>query len=132
MHRLRNLGEEYVSPNTGKLMKAKKNALPSCNQQSCKKFGKKCCLLSKEERRKILNDFYEMGNLQSQREFLVRYTRRLKKQRATTGEVSRRQHTVQYYLPKGQDSILVCKVMFLNTLSISEKMLKNRLEQETR
>lgn len=49
-HRLRNCGEQYISPSNGKQMQARKKTLPSCNRQSCKKFGKQCHLLDDEKR----------------------------------------------------------------------------------
>lgn len=71
-----------------------------------------------------------MGNLLQQREYVVRCVQKEEKKRKTTKvECSRRQHTLHYSFPLEGKSVPVCKTFFLNTLRISEKLLRTSLEK---
>lgn len=71
-----------------------------------------------------------MGNLLQQREYLVRHVKKEEKKRKTTKvECSRRQHTLHYSFPLEGRLVPICKTFFLNTLGISEKVLRTSLEK---
>uniref|UniRef100_A0A2H1VXX2 SFRICE_029026 n=1 Tax=Spodoptera frugiperda TaxID=7108 RepID=A0A2H1VXX2_SPOFR len=58
-------------------------------------------------------------------EFVIKYTNKIPKRRQTT-EVTKhdRQNTFQYFLPDAdKNAVVVCKTMFLNTISLSERVV---------
>lgn len=125
---LRNEGKEYVSHKTGKVMPARKKHLPRCTGDFCKKTGKQCFSITDDERENLLSGFYGMGCLLRQREYLVRFVKcEEKKSKTTKAELSRRSKTNRYFLPKGDAIVPVCKTMFLNTLSVTEKTVRTAL-----
>lgn len=126
--KMRNLGETYISYKSKKIMPARKILGPRCNGISCSKIGKKCALLTEEERTNILNDFYGTSSIQLQREFIARFVKRINtKQKTKNEQVSRRHKSNYYFLPKQDSEISVCKKMFLSTLGISEKVMRTSL-----
>lgn len=124
----RNRGKEYISLTKNKHCQAK-TVGPRCRESSsCRKLGKQCTLLTEDERQIIMADFYATGSLQLQREYIVRHVKTENiKHKTTKQETSRRLKSNIYYLPKEGKNISVCKIMFLNTLSISEKTMRTSL-----
>lgn len=67
--------------------------------------------------------------MNSQREFITRHARTKDKKRTyTANKVSRRANTVEYFLPMDGRQLDVCKIMFLNTLGISEKTMRTSIK----
>lgn len=111
-------------------MPSKNQLKERCNGEICAKFAHKCIEISDEERQNILQDYYGQGNLQLQRQYIVRYVYKKSTGRKTSGkEESRRKFTFCYTLPKGNANISVCKKLFLNTLSISERVVRTALSK---
>lgn len=101
-----------------------------CDSGVCKKYGKECFKINNEQRKKIFELFYNIGDLYSQREFLARHLEVRDIKRTTTKNVkSRRQHTILYKLTLDDKKILVCKKLFLNTLGITEKICRTVLSK---
>lgn len=118
---LRDKGEQYVSPKSNKIVPAR-FIKERCNSVICKKFGKQCDQIDEEHRKDLFEQYYALQSLTRQREFLSRHMERESTQRKTTRKPdSRRSHTVKYYLTKGGNRYVVCKKLFLNTLSISAR-----------
>ena len=127
-HESRIRGEEYVSPKTGKTVHGRNYLKPKCSSIRCSSMGKKCSSFSEEEREDIIKAYYRTGSLQLQREFIVRFVQKTYvKQTTVIDHVSRRSNTLRYHLPKDGVPVPVCKIMFLNTLNISEKTLRTAL-----
>jgi hypothetical protein len=87
-------------------------------------------------RNKIFNHFWELGSRSRKREFIVRHVSKIDIKRVRV-ENSRRTCTLQYNLPVensggGLMLVKVCKKMFLNTLSISEKYVRTALHKVLR
>lgn len=113
-----------MSPATKKIVPARK-LKDGCNTNTCKKFGRKCSLFSDLDRCDSFEMFNNLGDLQSQREFIMRHINIMNtKQKTTKQEQSRRQKTMQYYLTLGGSRLLVCKRFFLATLGITDKMVR--------
>lgn len=109
-----------MSPATKKIVPARK-LKDGCNTNTCKKFGRKCSLFSDLDRCDSFEMFNNLGDLQSQREFIMRHINIMNtKQKTTKQEQSRRQKTMQYYLTLGGSRLLVCKRFFLATLGITD------------
>lgn len=126
---LRSVGKEYVSKDTKKVVPAKV-IKTRCNGDTCTKQGRLCSLFTDEEREKLFDSYNEIGNLNLQRQFIVRHTKVDQvKQKTSKKEHSRRQKTVFYYLTKNSEQTLVCKKFFLGTLGISERTVRTSLEK---
>lgn len=119
-----------MSVSTQKVVPAKKFLKERCKTEICVKFGHKCGEITEEERKNILEDIYKSGNLQIQREFIVRYVTKQEKKKCTVKGESRRNFTINYKLPKLDSQVSVCKKLFINTLGISEKMIRTALEKK--
>ncbi|XP_022824255.1 uncharacterized protein LOC111354868 [Spodoptera litura] len=121
-----NRGLEYMS-RTGKLHQKKKI-------KSACKCPKKCFDKIEETTRcAIFRNFWEIGDHTRQWDFIAKYVSKLDKKRVVT-ENSQRNCTLRYSLPVTGNSgsiekVYVCKVMFLNTLSISYNFVKTALDK---
>lgn len=127
----RDMGLEYTSLKT-------KNVVParvmrkSCVGDQCAKYGRKCADVNEAARTIIFKDYYNLGDLQLQREFIVRHVdTKETKQKTTNKDTSRRQKTNNYYVTVEGSRIHVCKMFFLNTLGISERTARTALNKLT-
>jgi len=114
-----NLGLEHTN-RKGKKIKSKQMGAPC----KCKK---KCSeKVSEEIREEIFGEYWGLGDHSRQWDFIARYVKIFDKKVSTNSSSSRRQISKKYFLPlKNNDTQCVCKVMFLNTLAISEKVVSN-------
>ena len=138
----RNCGKEYIS------WKGKKQPARQIKEPCNNKCRIKCVQKINEEERNILfKEYWELGDVNRQRDFIARYVtvnpkvrsrvRRSKKIGITAekddaadsdsydgNENSRRNLTFIYCLPKDGNKVQICKTFFLNTLSISAQVVK--------
>ncbi|CAH1983229.1 unnamed protein product [Acanthoscelides obtectus] len=118
---------------------------------SCEEKCRMKCLnkMSEEERHKIFTEYWGLGDVNRQRDFISKYvtvvskarTRIRKKNKHHPAELpekndntflelsndknSRRNSTFTYSLPKNENNkVQICKTFFLNTLSISAQVVK--------
>ncbi|CAH0550293.1 unnamed protein product [Brassicogethes aeneus] len=126
---LKNSGKEYVSVKTKKTIPERKLG-PACNAEWCKKGGRECRKFSEEIRQAIFSDFYNLADLQLQREFIVRFVEQTpKKSNTKPDDNSRRTYTKTFFLPCNGERSKVCRKMFINTLDIGEKRLRNTVKK---
>ncbi|CAG9766085.1 unnamed protein product [Ceutorhynchus assimilis] len=126
---LRNSGKEYVSVKTQKRIPMRKIG-PACNAEWCKKGGRECRKFTEEIRQAIFSDFYNLADLQLQREFLVRFVeQKLKKSNTKPDGKSRRTYTKTFFLPFNGEPTKVCRKMFISTLDVGEKVLRNAVKK---
>ncbi|KAL4716554.1 hypothetical protein ACJJTC_010218 [Scirpophaga incertulas] len=120
---LKNIGESYVSKK-GKVVDGKTLGAPCRCRYRC--FDK----ISHNERYDCFEKFWRLGEREKQWAFVVKYTKKQIKNRCLNREVpNKRKFTFKYFLPvlhySGHCEIVdVCKTMFLNTLSVSGKIIK--------
>ena len=121
----RDSGEEYISPKS-KTLVPKRQLQPRCNCKS--KWD--CDKVTDEDRTGLFSDYWGMGSLSLQREFICRHIDVTSTLQKTKGTDSRRKQTKAYHLQllSGQRA-RVCQKMFLNTFSISEKTTRTALEK---
>lgn len=125
---LRNLGKEYVSLK-GKTVKSKSIKL-RCKEDTCKKLGRLCSTIKDCQRCQIFNNYYALGDINRQREFIRHHTEVADtKQKTSKSEVSRRQKTVCYFFTVNSVRVPVCKTFFINTLDISDRVVRTVLEK---
>lgn len=124
---LRNTGKEYVST-SNKIVK-EKTLGPACNVQKC---IQKCSLkLSEEERSAIFNDFWNLGNVDRQREFVLHNLTTVEPKYRYRRENSNRKFNNAFYLSINNKKIRVCKEFFRNTLSISQRFIRTVTEKKS-
>lgn len=129
---LRNIGEEYVNPVTKKVV-IQRNIKPCCNQDTCRKFKKDCFKINDQGRLEIFNSYYNLRDLQLQREFIVRHIDTDEtKQKTTSKDESGRSKTHKYFFTYQGERLSVCKTFFLNTLSISERTTRTAIQKVTK
>lgn len=116
--RLRNEGKVYTSKQ-GKIVPAKTLG-KSCN---CRY---KCnTKLSLEHRKDAFNKFWELGNREQQWLHIAQYTTKQNKKSGLQRDLKHnRQFTYKYFLPKDSSRVEVCKTMFLNTYSITDRLVR--------
>lgn len=124
----RNAGEEYVSLKTKTIVPARKLG-NRCEFANCAKFGRKCEQVSDTSRQTIFKDYYALGDLRMQREFIARHVVTTDKKRTTTAAVSRREKTNTYFLTIDGNLVNVCRKLFLSTLDISERTVRTALDK---
>ena len=127
-----------IGLNTGSKRKSDpknwKNSMRKYNKPGEKKLKDPCsCKLkcfekiTEEERKNIMNDYHELGDINRQRDFHVAHTKSVPKGRCRTeSENSRRDFTRTYEL-NGQR---VCKVMYCNTLAITDQTITTALKKK--
>lgn len=123
----KNTGKQYTTQVLKKIVPERKIG-PSCQIFNCKRS---CYRFSDEIRENIFQSYWDQGNLQSQREFIVRHVKKEPVKRQTAGPESRRQATLQYFFPFQNQSLQVCQMFFLNTLGISFRTVRTSLKKVT-
>ncbi|CAH1987070.1 unnamed protein product [Acanthoscelides obtectus] len=99
----------------------------------CKKRKRMCYLFSSPLRTMIFSQFYSLGDLQQQREYIARFVlSQNPKHRTTNSNDPRRKQTHYFFLPLEGIRQLVCKKMFLGTLGISEKVCRTAIKKLNR
>ncbi|KAL4718003.1 hypothetical protein ACJJTC_003953 [Scirpophaga incertulas] len=116
----KNTGQEFVNKK-GKVIE-KKQLKDPCSEKCRLKCREK---ITHEDRLRIFNYFWQLGYKQRHWEFVIKYTKKCPKRRQTT-EITKhnRQNTFQYFLLDAEKkAVKVCKTMFLNTISLSERVV---------
>lgn len=111
-----NLGLEHNN-RSGKNKSAKTMGLPCKCKMKC--FDK----ISENMRKTVFDEYWGLGDHVRQWDFIARCVRIKEKKVATTSSNSRRALSREYYIPINFVEIKVCKVMFLNTISVSDKII---------
>jgi hypothetical protein len=124
-------GYEYRSIYSKKIIPAKVIG-PECNVDNCKKNGRDCYKIS-EHRESIFKAYYELDNIDRQREFILRHVEisETKQKTSKNKEHSRRQNTIKYFMTAQGNKYLVCKTCFLNTLSITDRVTRTAISKLT-
>ncbi|XP_072395807.1 uncharacterized protein [Diabrotica undecimpunctata] len=120
--KLRNCGKEYQSLHNGKLIPARK-MLSSC-KNTCRL---KCSVKFTQEDREILfNSFWNLGNLENQRSFVVNHMQPIQpKYRHVLIERQKEQGLNKgYYFEKNNERKQVCFLFFRGTLGVSERFIR--------
>ena len=119
-------GQAYIIPKSMNLVPPKQVG-ERCNSKYCTLHNKKCGNFTENQRESIMKDFYSLGKLELQREFICRHV--VKEESKVKKGGSRRQLTYRYFLTINGILLPVCKNFFLKTLAISEKMMRTSLSK---
>ena len=130
----RNYGKSYRSPYTGREVPTRRILKPRCSSKYCHGRDLHCDEFDQNERQCILDAYYNMGDLQSQRQWIQSHIIESEPsyKRHKAKENSRKKQTISYYLPKGDSKLTVCRKMFLNTVGISERQVRTVLKKKDR
>lgn len=121
-------GKEYSTQVKKTKMPAKKLG-PLCNLSYCQHLKRDCYKFDEESRQIIFEDYWSQGDIQRQREFVARHVEKTETLRKTAGVNSRRKLTFKYYLTLNGVRVNVCRYLFLNTLSITERVLRTAVQK---
>jgi len=107
----------------------------SCTSKRCGKLANRHCQELEESRRlKIFKKFWR-ANWEKKKMFVIGMVSKILTKANTTGlgSLSRRANTYKYFLKHDnfEESLQVCKLMFLNTLGLNEWMLHNWVRNAT-
>ncbi|CAG5028681.1 unnamed protein product [Parnassius apollo] len=123
---LRNSGKAYQSMSKSKLQVPERKVGLPC--------GEKCRLKCKDKineisRQQLFDAFWGLGNLERQREFIVRHSQKIKpKYRYSSTQDFRALNTAFYFEVAGS-KIRVCKPFFKSTLGMSYKAIQTALSK---
>ena len=110
----RNKGLEYTT-RKGALVQARNTIYYRCGR-----CVNKCnVILSDDDRDKICQNYWKMGDMQKQRDYIANHVVIKVYSRKTPG--SRRNMTIHYFFTVRDKRVKVCKAVFLKTLCIGEK-----------
>lgn len=126
--RQKDQGKEYTTQVKKTKMSAKKLG-PLCNLSYCQHLKRDCYKFDEESRQIIFEEYWSQGDIQRQREFVARHVEKTETLRKTAGVNSRRKLTFKYYLTLNGVRVNVCRFLFLNTLSITERVLRTAVQK---
>ncbi|XP_030749213.1 uncharacterized protein LOC115877193 [Sitophilus oryzae] len=118
--KLRNSGKPYKSYKTKKEVKGmelKRACTESCKQKCSKNF-------TEDERKFIFNNYWQMGDLHRQREFIAASMIKVEPKYRYVREGSNRKANNAFYFEKKGKRVRVCKVFFMNTLDINHRVIR--------
>ena len=117
----RNRGEEYTTEKTNKKMAARRDSplVSNCNH-NCTQRNLKCSELALEEREHVRRAFYDLADLEKQREWIARHI-----DLKTSGKNN------SYYLPghASQQKRIVCRALCLNTVGITTRQIRTVIKK---
>ncbi|XP_047513909.1 uncharacterized protein LOC125055490 [Pieris napi] len=124
---LRNTGKSYVSLSNPTKKIAERRIRPPCGDK-CKL---KCKIkINEEARQDIFEKYWILGDLERQREYIVRHTQEIKpKYRYITSQKLRALNSAYYFEIDGV-KIRVCKDFFKATLSVCDRYIKTALSKK--
>lgn len=121
-------GESYISKDG--VVRGGKSVGPACKQCTYKCSFK----IPNEQREQIFNEFYNLGKIQRQWEYIARCTHRVMpcNRRIVVDKKRQRRErnlNIAYYFQLDDDRIRVCKTFLMNTLCISNTTIRTALRK---
>ncbi|XP_039761856.1 uncharacterized protein LOC120635014 [Pararge aegeria] len=124
---LKNSGQQYTSLKTG-MVKAAKIMGPTCSDKCRLSCSSK---FSTEKRTKLFDAYWQLGQLQRQRDYLASCVRLLELSYRRIKESRKnnpRKPNTTFYLYNDEREVRVCKTFFMNTLGATERILRTVIE----
>ncbi|CAG4956054.1 unnamed protein product [Parnassius apollo] len=128
--RLKNSGQTYISVNTKKLNQGKTMG-PSCTSKCWLSCAAK---FTEQKRTEIFKSYWKLESVERQRGFLNACTRILKcaYRRIKTNKMYDRKENTAYYLLNENKEIRVCKTFLINTLGITQQIIRTVIDGKAR
>jgi hypothetical protein len=114
----RESGKEYITKK-GKVVPAM-CVKPACSEKCLRQCT---AIFTPEDRQVFFEEFWKLDTLQ-RKDFVLRNVNREDEAGTTVAGSSRRQYTRQYYLPKNDSLVQVCRCFFQATLDVKDKFLR--------
>ncbi|XP_063635068.1 uncharacterized protein LOC134805772 [Cydia splendana] len=122
--RLKNNGKSYTSRSNR--IVPEKTLKPPCTIK-CKR---NCTQIFTETQRKIIfENYWEMGDLQRQREYILRHISPIYPKYSYKVHNSNRGHNNAFYFTVNQQRIRVCKTFFKATLDITDRVIRTVIQK---
>lgn len=132
LKKARNTGKAYETHTSSKKIKNERKMKPACGEKCKLKCSEK---FAEEERLKIFSEYWALGDIQKQRQFIsnsmqavqpkYRYIR-------IGGTRSPRQNNNSFYFNMNNQRIRVCKLFFKNTLDINDRPIRTVLTKQNK
>lgn len=116
---MKNKGLSYKSEKSGKIIPSRRNVGPRCKCSRTSRKGNKCFEFSEDDRRELLNNYYDLSSSDTKRQYIYKHTD-IKKIDSPIGRTNK---TFSYFLTQNNETKKVCKQFFLKTLNIGEKVI---------
>ncbi|CAH1183064.1 unnamed protein product [Ceutorhynchus assimilis] len=123
--RFRNSGQQYTS-RTGKIVEAK-SMKPACSNKCIFSCSTK---FSEELRSQLFKKYWDLGNLQRQRDYLGSCIEQLILKYRRVSSAQPRKPNCAFYLHENGNKIRVCKTFLINTFGISEKVIRTVIQSK--
>jgi len=125
---LRNSGKAYHSLSKSKKQVPERKMRPPC--------GNNCRLSCKNNfdeptRLQLFNAYWELADLQRQREFIVRHAQEIKPKYRYSSTQNLRALDTSFYFEFNGSKIRVCKTFFKSTLDLNDRVIKTALSKKT-
>lgn len=128
LKKARNLGEEYMRNN--KTLKSARKMREPCHETCLLKCTTK---ITEEERAKVFSEYWKLGNLEKQRQFIRNCMEEINPQyryvRQSGSRAPRKKNLAFYFHINADKKIRVCNMFFENTLDINSRVIKTTREK---
>lgn len=124
---LRNLGKAYLtnSRTNRRVIPERQLKSPCSSKCKLKCFEK----ITEGQRKTIFKEYWAIGDLQRQREFILQHLSTIKPKYSYKVHNSNRGNNRGFYFTVNQERIRVCKVFFKATLDISDRAIKTVVQK---
>lgn len=135
--KMRQRGLEYIGTTVFqdkrvKVLKPAKVRRPKCQNPACARYGKGCDRFSDENLEHIKNNYYSLTDHQKKefiRSAVLRQPPKRRRVQAEEDEPFKRNNTFIYRLRIRDEWVPICKQLFLNTLVISQTVVKTAFQK---
>ena len=123
--RQRNSGKEYISQ-TGKVRAARKIGSTCSDKCRLKCFTK----FSESQRENIFSDYWASGEKRDQKHFVLSHIEKAPVKRQTLQAKTKRSGSFKYFFYSENSRVQVCRLFFLNTVSIKQDFIYETFNQQ--
>ncbi|XP_045491096.1 uncharacterized protein LOC123690980 [Colias croceus] len=125
---LRNCGKAYISTSKSQKPMPERQMKPTCTEKCKLKCYNK---INEEKRQLIFMNFWKMGDLDKQRQFINKHVTAIKpKYRYIREGSTRKDYNHAFNFEVDRDLIRVCKTFFKNTLGISDRPIRTVISMQ--
>ncbi|CAH2102002.1 unnamed protein product [Euphydryas editha] len=124
---LRNLGLAYTSASTSRKLVSPRKLKEPCNSRCRLKCSER---ISQESRQTIFEDYWNMGSLTRQRDFIAKQISEVKPKYQYKRLDNNRLPKHAFYLTVNRERQRVCKIFFKNTLGINDRPIRTVIQKQ--
>lgn len=131
--RARNLGKAYEMHTASKKLRNERKMKATCTEK-CKL---KCAMqFSEDERKKLFSDFWQLGNIEKQRQYIATNIHVIQPKYRyvciSGGTRNPRRPNNAFFFRLAEQNIRVCKIFFMNTLDITSSVIRSVVEKKNK